>query len=541
MTTYAYDQAGNLISAIDAKGQQTSFAYDGLNRRIRQSIAGGADIVASYDSGPGAIGRISGITDGEGTASFVYDQSGRLALESRVTAGRQHSIAYTWDNSSGELLAMTYPSGLTLSLTRDAAGRVTDMRLGNEVLLSAATYLPFGPLKTATLGSVNLTRHYDQRYNLAMIEGGGLRHQYTRNALGNVIALADLATPPVDDAATEYTYNTANNQLTATAGTKAVAYSYDANGNLVSAGGRVFVYDGLNRLIKVEDQGTVVATYGYDSSNRRIRKTVGSTTTCYLYDINSQLIAESVDGTVAREYFYLDGQPLALREYQSNPGTYFFINDHLGTPQRLVSGSGTLVWQAIYSPFGKAERVTGSVQNNLRFPGQYFDAETGLHYNWHRYYDPDAGRYVSADPIGLDGGMNLYAYVKNDPVNWVDPLGLFGDGGPNSTFPGHDDFIGSDRLDYTKEDHGWSNPLIPFSTWRHFRDLEEIERDLDYAIYRCNKEWVERYMHQGQDYFSHYDRGYRRWFGHAFDGHAPDHNLGAWRTANKWTRKWLKK
>ena len=89
-----------------------------------------------------------------------------------------------------------------------------------------------------------------------------------------------------------------------------------------------------------------------------------------------------------------------------------------------MSDSGTLVWQAIYSPFGKAERVTGSVQNNLRFPGQFFDAETGLHYNWHRYYDPETGRYVSADPIGLDGGMNIYAFVENNPVNTIDPAGL---------------------------------------------------------------------------------------------------------------------
>jgi RHS repeat-associated protein len=223
----------------------------------------------------------------------------------------------------------------------------------------------------------------------------------------------------------DYSYNSANNQLTAITGSGPKTCTYDANGNMLSDGTRTFVYDGLNRIIQVEGQSGIIASYGYDSSNRRIRKTVGSTTTHYLYDLNSQLIAEtSVDGTSLREYIYLDGEPIALKEYQTNPGTYYFINDHLGTPQRLVDATGAMVWQAAYLPFGKAQVTTEVVKNKLRFPGQYFDAETGLHYNWHRFYDPDTGRYVSADPIGLKGGMNLYAYVQGNPVNAVDPEGL---------------------------------------------------------------------------------------------------------------------
>ncbi len=146
----------------------------------------------------------------------------------------------------------------------------------------------------------------------------------------------------------------------------------------------------------------------------------------YHYDVNNLLIAETLaDGTILREYIYLDGEPLALKEYEGNPGLYYFLNDHLGTPQQLVSTDGEVVWQAAYLLFGKAQLLIEQVGNNIRFPGQYFDNETGLHYNWNRYYDPETGRYISADPIGLRGGINLYSYVQNDPVNAVDPWGLW--------------------------------------------------------------------------------------------------------------------
>ena len=174
-------------------------------------------------------------------------------------------------------------------------------------------------------------------------------------------------------------------------------------------------------MIRVEKQGSTVATYGYDSSNRRLRKTIGATTTHYLYDLDSRLIAETLlDGTLLREYIYLDGEPVALREYKNNVGiNYYFVNDHLGTPQQLLTATGTVVWQAAYLPFGKAQLQKETVKNNLRFPDQYYDAETELHYNWNRFYDPETGRYISADPIGLNGGMNLYAYVLNNPINKI--------------------------------------------------------------------------------------------------------------------------
>jgi RHS repeat-associated protein len=139
-------------------------------------------------------------------------------------------------------------------------------------------------------------------------------------------------------------------------------------------------------------------------------------------------------------------QPVYLASLMSLPGilsqttfgatpqdaVYYFLNDHLGTPLNLLDESGAVVWEADYEPFGGAKIGTQSFSNNFRFPGQYFDSETRLHYNYHRYYNPTIGRYLTPDPIGLDGGINLFAYVKNNPLRWRDPIGLEDDSKYNS-------------------------------------------------------------------------------------------------------------
>jgi RHS repeat-associated protein len=109
---------------------------------------------------------------------------------------------------------------------------------------------------------------------------------------------------------------------------------------------------------------------------------------------------------------------------------HYVHNDHLGTPMALTDESGAKVWSATYDPFGQAtvnEDVDGNgepVTLNIRFPGQYYDQETGLHYNYFRYYDPELGRYLTSDPIGLAGGTNTFAYVVNNPLKHIDPKGL---------------------------------------------------------------------------------------------------------------------
>jgi len=123
------------------------------------------------------------------------------------------------------------------------------------------------------------------------------------------------------------------------------------------------------------------------------------------------------------EYVYLGDQLLAM--IRPGESVYYFHNDHLGTPQVLTDDSQAIAWKAVYTPFGDAVPSIQTVENPFRFPGQYYDPETGLHYNYFRYYNPQTGRYITPDPIGLEGGINLFVYTENNPAAFVDPLGLW--------------------------------------------------------------------------------------------------------------------
>jgi len=175
---------------------------------------------------------------------------------------------------------------------------------------------------------------------------------------------------------------------------------------------------------------------------QRVIKEVDGVSTVFHYDFNGNIIAESdLDGNFNTEYLYNGKGRVALVNV-STEEMFFFLNDRLGTPQMLTDASNTVVWEGLYKPFGGADvNPNSSVVNNFRFPGQYYDNETGLHYNYFRYYDPATGRYLTPDPIGLVGGINLWIYANGNPINAIDPWGLqttVMPGGATGPFPaGH--------------------------------------------------------------------------------------------------------
>ena len=201
------------------------------------------------------------------------------------------------------------------------------------------------------------------------------------------------------------------------------AYAYDAGGRTTEDGRLRYRYGAEGRLAEITraSTGQRRAAYRYNALGERVRK-LGTSVTYYHYDLAGRLLAETdASGQTRAEYLYLGNEPLAL----SRSGQlYYYHNDHLGTPQKLTDGAGQVVWSASYRAFGKASVRAGYVTQNLRFPGQYYDGESGLHYNYQRYYDPDIGRYITSDPIGLRGGLNTYAYVEGNPLSWSDPFGL---------------------------------------------------------------------------------------------------------------------
>jgi RHS repeat-associated protein len=139
------------------------------------------------------------------------------------------------------------------------------------------------------------------------------------------------------------------------------------------------------------------------------------------------LVAEvDAAGNVVKSYGYRPGSTWTTDPlFMKTEGQYYFYqNDHLGTPQKLTAANGAVAWSTKYSSFGRAEvDLFSTIENNLRFAGQYFDAETSLHYNWHRYYNVSVGRYTASDPLGILGGINPYIYSMNNPVNAFDPTG----------------------------------------------------------------------------------------------------------------------
>jgi len=219
---------------------------------------------------------------------------------------------------------------------------------------------------------------YDDLYRLNNANGIYGTVDFTYDKVGNRLSRKQSGASPSQDA---YHYYPGTNRLKAVVGDHAELIEYDADGNTT-----LRTSGASNPTPAVSDPSDNI----YNSSGQRALK-IGTTKVIYHYDLSGQLIAETdALGNPIKAYVWLNGQPLT--QIDANGNVYFYHNDHLGTPQKMTDSGGGVVWVADYLPFGRANVNLGTIENNLRFPGQYYDQETGLHYNYHRYYDPGIGR-----------------------------------------------------------------------------------------------------------------------------------------------------
>ena len=464
-TAYQYDLNGHLTEKAEYGTssdvlQTTTYERDELGQLLKKTLPDGREIQYGYN----ADGKLIGVDDGHWPLAFEYDEFGLLKTEHQGWA----SLRYRYDEFD-RLNELVLPDGQALAYHRDAAGLLSGIDLngqpltrhrmastGEEIerqqgdLLSAYVYDDEGRLTQhrihqGRLKDISAQRdyQYDPNGNLKSFQDSrkGLR-QYVYDPMDRLIGVrGDLYEQLIHDpagnlleqnlgASSGQSANVRGNRLTMHGDSH---YEYDEFGNLIEErrgkGQKLvtrYTYDCEHRLTSVTTPDGSTWHYEYDAFGRRIAKTNGLTRTEFLWQ-GDRLIAEET-GDQYRTYLYEPDsfKPLALVDGHGpeQAEVYYYHLDHLGTPQELTNQQGKLVWSVTYRAYGNVvQQQVAEIDNPLRFQGQYHDPETGLHYNRHRYYNPNTGRFITPDPIGLAGGLNNYQYVPN-PTGWVDPLGL---------------------------------------------------------------------------------------------------------------------
>jgi RHS repeat-associated protein len=466
-TAYAYDRNGHLLEKTefgdDGSTLVTAYERDTAGRLRRKTLPDGNQVAYRYDR----LGRLIGVDDDQGQPlAFEYDVQDRLITEHQGWGTLRYAYHACGqlkhlrlpDNSKldyqyakGGALAGIDLNGTSLTRHRFQFGQERERQQGQ--LTSHYQYDEQGRLQAHTVHQQNRTlylRHYSYAVNGNLASIADSRHgqrAYYYDALNRLTRVRHSRNDPPET----FAHDPAGNLLmqdrpgpAKVVGNRLLMqgdrhYDYDAFGNVIRerrGSGQKLVteyrYDCQHRLIGVTRPDGESATYRYDAFGRRISKTVGGATTEFFWQ-GDQLVAESSDHH-HRSYVYEPGtfRPLALLDGKGpkHACPFYYQLDHLGTPQELTDYSGEIVWSAKYNAYGKLTALAHGNEEQLdqplRFQGQYFDAESGLHYNRHRYYDPDIGRYLTPDPVKLAGGLNQYQYTRN-PTGWVDPLGLSSD------------------------------------------------------------------------------------------------------------------
>jgi RHS repeat-associated protein len=464
---WTYDQTGashgygvGRLTTAATPDASTAFRYDALGRVTMtvQSTAGGNPLVVNtdYDS----AGHITRLTYPSGrVVDFGWANGQPTSIT--VTSGGAASVLLDQISMSafGPVQSWVWKLGGTARSHErifDTSGRLVRQPLGN--LIRDLTYDDADRISRYTHYAASTAQPapgYDQAFSYDELSrlttaNGATNWSYGYDASGNRTAASAGA------AARGYTVAATSNRLDALTN-PGRSMAYDVAGNTLSdvqsgsAANYTATYSLEGRLAAMAQGSTTTASFRYDAFGRRVARTVtqrqchptrpGQCTTIasvpvlFAYDQSNHLIGEySASGTLITEYVWLGDTPVAVikPDAAASDGVqiYAIHADHLDTPRVILDAQGNVRWRWMGEPFGASaaeEQPTpglAALQQNLRFPGQQYEAFGGRHYNHFRDYDPTMGRYVQSDPIGLNGGINTYAYVNGNPLTYVDPLGL---------------------------------------------------------------------------------------------------------------------
>jgi RHS repeat-associated protein len=469
-TANTYDSAGNLATSTDARGAVSTYAYDALNRvmSIAYSQGGVTDqtISFTYDAGTNGRGHLTGASDANHSIGWTYDTQGRVASRSQTVGSVSLAVGYGY--SSGNLTSLTSPSGQAVTYGYNANHQITSVAVNGTTIVNSVTYEPLGPVNGWMWGNGTTTsRTYDTDGKLTHIASAGTKI-YNYDDAFRITGISDTspgsanwiygydaldritsgASPSVTrgwtydangnrltetgTAASTYSISPTNNRISSVSGTLARTYGYDAAGNSTSYASVTATYNNAGRL-KTLTQGGSTETAIYNALGQRVQKSGGTAgTVLFWYDEAGHLLGE-YDGTGAliEETVWLGDIPVAtLRPNGSTVSIYYVHTDQLNTPRQVTRPSDNAqVWTWFSDPFGTDAANAnpsgaGTFAYNLRFAGQIFDGQAGLHQNYMRDYDPAVGRYVESDPIGLKGGIDPYVYALSEPTVFSDPSGL---------------------------------------------------------------------------------------------------------------------
>lgn len=368
----------------------------------------------------------------------------------RETGALIRSVNHTY-SSAGQLTQLTTPSGQAITCYY-SNGKVTAISVNNTPLIALIAYDPFGPITQWTWGNgTQSSRTYDEDGYLTTSNDAGAT-SYTFNPDGSIATQTLNSSAPLNLTTGLQTFTNAStsNKLNSISGAVTRSYTYDSDGHTLSDGVRSFTYNAAGRMVTATNAG-ITTTYSYNALGQRVEKSNTTGTTYFAYDEAGHELGEyDQSSNLIQELVWLNDIPVAtIRTDQSggSVGVFYIHTDHLNAPAKITRPSDDqIIWRWDHDPYGNGTPNQDPDGNglqlafNLRFPGQYYDSETGLLYNYWRDYDPTTGRYVEPDPMGQQTYLlmsnvpsftkhrgywnHLYNYVDDRPTLAKDPFGL---------------------------------------------------------------------------------------------------------------------